>query len=273
MIQLRSPHLRLIVTAPAVAMTFLQAGCASRYDDLKVFVQKHEQDVVASEYTIEPPDVLAFSSPTCPELQGEEQVVGPDGKITLRLVGEVKVAGMTPREVSARLRELLAVYYTDPEVSVRVASPGSKKVFVFGEVFRRGALPFTGRDSVLDVLAAAQMSFYAWGSQVKIIRPGPTPSERHEIVVDVDHMIQTGDTRGNVLLQEGDIIYVPPTPLAWMGMRIQEVLFPLRSAADTYSTPATFIGATDYYQDHGKNRSITATGINLSPGVYGSFLP
>ena len=266
----RHTHPRWLIAANFAVLLSALGGCASRYDDLKVFVQQHEQDVAASEYVIEPPDILAITSPTCPELEGEEQIVAPDGKITLRLLGEVKVADMTPREVSARLKELLSVYYTDPEVTVRVASHESKKVFVFGEVTSGGALPFTGRDTVLDMLAACRMNRYAWGAQVKIIRPGPSESERHEIVVDVDRMMQTGDLRSNVLLQEGDIVYIPPTPLAWMGMRIQDVLFPLQSAAQAYSTPATFMGATEYYRNRGSAR----TSIHLSPSsAIGAMAP
>jgi polysaccharide biosynthesis/export protein len=259
---------RWLHVAPAAALLAL-TGCASRYDDLKVFVQRHEQDVAASEYVIEPPDALVIASPTCPELEGQAQVVGPDGKITLPLLGEVKVTDLTPREVAARLKELLSVYYTDPDVTVRVVGHESKKIFVFGEVSSIGTLPFTGRDSVLDVLAMCRMTRYAWGAQVKIIRPGPSEQERHDIVVDVDHMMETGDTRGNVLLQEGDIVYVPLTPLAWVGMRIQDLLFPFQSAAQAYSMPAAFMGANDYYQDRGA----TKTTVHLSPTNIGAQLP
>jgi polysaccharide biosynthesis/export protein len=256
---------RRLFAAPLAAFLAL-AGCASRYDDLKVFVQQHEQDVAVSEYVIEPPDILEIDSTTCPELQDVLQTVGPDGKLTLPLVGEVKVADMTPREVTARLNELLSVYYTAPDITVRVASHESKKLFVFGEVSSAGALPFTGRDTILDVLSICRMTRYAWGSKVKIIRPGPSETERHDIFVDVDHMMWTGDTRGNVLLQEGDMVYVPATPLAWLGMRIQDVLFPFQSAAQLYSTPATFIGAHEYYQNHGS----AETKIHLTPGQMGT---
>jgi hypothetical protein len=82
------------------------------------------------------------------------------------------------------------------------------------------------------------------------------------VVVDVDRMMQSGDLQANFLLQEGDIIYVPPTPLAFAGFAIQEVLFPFSSAAELYSTPASFIAATEYY----KNRESGRSYIRLSPG-------
>lgn len=238
------------------------AGCASRYEDLKVFLQKHEHDVAAVEYRIEPPDMVLVSSPTCAEIDGDLQRIGPDGKISLKLLGEVQIAGMTPRESAAKLRELLAVYYVEPEVNVRVTAYESKKIFVFGEVASPGPRPFTGRDSVLDVLATTHLTRMAWGAQVKVIRPSASPEARHEVVVDVDRIMQTGDLQKNFLLEDGDIVYVPPTPLAWVGQRIQDVLFPVSGAAELYSEPATFIAATDYYKD----RNSAKTYVRFSPG-------
>lgn len=260
--RLRHPLSRLPAFLPCPALLLLCLGCASKYQDLKAFTQSHEQDVAAADYRIEPPDVLSISSATCPEVESDQQPVGADGKITLKLLGEVKVAGQTAREVAAKLKELLAVYYVEPDVTVRVAAYQSKKIFVFGEVTRAGALAYTGRDSVLDVLAACQPTHFAWKAQVKVIRPGPSPDERHEIVVDVDRIIKTGDLQKNFLLQDGDILYVPPTPLAWANRTVQDVLGPLRGTAEAYSTPATFIAATDYYRNHNSAN----TYVRISPG-------
>ena len=89
----------------------------------------------------------------------------------------------------------------------------------------------------------------AWKSQVKLIRPSAAPGERRELTVDVDKIMKTGDLRGNYLLQNEDIIYVPPTPLAWIGKRLQEILFPFSPVLNAYQTPANFMNATDVYRD------------------------
>ncbi len=238
--------------AAALALLALGAattGCASKYADLKAFVQAHNHDVVASTYRIEPPDVLAISSPTAPEIHGVARRVGSDGKITLKLLGAVKVSMMTPKEVAAKLEQLLSRFYVDPKVEVTVASYDSKSIYVFGQVGANGRKPFTGRDTMLDVLANAQPNFIAWGSRVKVIRPSPSPDEVREITVDVDKMIKTGDLRGNFLLQEGDIVYVPPTPMGWLGLRIQEILFPFSPVFSAYTFPADVATAPEAYED------------------------
>jgi len=227
-------------------------GCASnennKYADLKNFVQAHRQDVAAVEYRLEPPDVVAISSPTAPEVDGEVQQIRSDGKISLRLLGEVKAAGLTPRELAAKLEELLSRYYVNPKVNVQVAAYLSKNVYVFGQVQMGGALPFTGRDTVLDVLAKAKPTFLAWGAQVKVIRPSPSENDRSEVVVNVDEMMQTGDLRNNFLLKEGDIVYVPPTPLAWLGLRVRELLFPFQPMMDTYDNVIDIKDAPDRWK-------------------------
>jgi len=211
------------------------AGCAQpKYADLQHFVQSHNQDVADTNYRIEPPDIVAISSPTCPEIDNEIQQLRSDGKLSLRLLGEVKVSGLTPRELAAKLEDLLKRYYTSPKVNVQVAGYESRKIYVFGQVTRGGKLPYTGRDTVLDVLAKAGPTFLAWGAQVKIIRPSAAPNERHEVVVDVDKMTQSGDLQSNFLLKEGDIVYVPPTPLAWFGLRVRELLWPWEPVMGAY---------------------------------------
>jgi polysaccharide export outer membrane protein len=227
------------------------AGCSAKYEDLKAFVQSHDHgDTAASTYRIDPPDVIAISSPTSNEVDNVYQTVGIDGKVSLKLLGEIKVSRLTPREVASKLEEMLRRYYVDPKVHVRIAGYRSKKIYVMGQVDQRGPMTFTGRDTVLDVLARAKPNFIAWGAQTKIIRPSANPNERHEIIVNVDDIMQKGDLRGNVVLQPGDIIYVPPTPMGWVGLRVREALFPFTPIEEAYRTPTDFATATDRYEDH-----------------------
>lgn len=244
------------VPAALAALVWLMGtGCASsKYADLKAFVQAHDHgDVAASHYRIEPPDVISINSPTSPEIDGTIQTVGIDGKVSLKLLGEVKVSRLTPLEAASRMEDLLSRYYVDPKVQVRVAGARSKKVYVLGQVGTTGPMPYTGRDTVLDILSRATMTHIAWGTQVKVIRPNADPGERHEIVVDVDQIMKTGDTRANFLLQPGDIVYVPPTPLGWVGLRLRELLFPVSPALTTYRAPEDFMQTNDMYENRYSN--------------------
>jgi protein involved in polysaccharide export with SLBB domain len=244
------------------------AGCQSKQKDLVSFLKAHEHEVSAIKYRVGIPDAVKISAPQVLEIDQVTQVIRPDGKVSLRLLGPVKVVGMTEKEIAAKLTRLLEPYYEEPKVQVRVVGYNSKKIYLSGLVGNGGgggaggnaagvqvqveqwrAIPYTGRDTVLDVLAQTNLSFIAWESQVKVIRSSPYSDERREIHVDVAHMIRTGDTSRNVLLQPNDILVVPPTPLGWLGLRVQEVMFTFNPLIQGYQYPATVTNANDIYND------------------------
>ncbi|MFH1746373.1 MAG: polysaccharide biosynthesis/export family protein [Planctomycetota bacterium] len=224
-------------------------GCApTKHGQLTAFLRAHEQTVSTGHYTVMPPDAVLIHAPIAPEIDGAIERVRPDGKVALRLLGEVDVAGLTTEQIAAKLSKLLARYYVAPEVVVNVASYASQCYYIFGEVASPGARQFSGRDTLLYALAQAQPTFLAWRSQIRIMRPDPESGERQTIIVDLDQMVQAGDLQKNILLQPGDIIHVPPTPLAWVGLRIRELLYPVQPLADAYNTPADFLDSTHAYE-------------------------
>lgn len=258
--------------AAAALFAITLCGCGKpKADEMRYFLRSHETLVSAPEYRTAPPDVIQINCAQAPEVDGEVQVIRSDGKIGLRLLGEVKIAGMTTQEAANKLELLLTRYYVRPQVNVRVVGYRSKNIFVFGEVGNVGAYPYTGRDTLLSVLAQAQPTFLGWTTQVKVIHPSPDKGERHEVVIDVDDLMKRGDMHKNVLLQEGDIVYVPPTPLAWVGLRLREVLFPVSPVAQTIVAPAAVAASVDVYQDenndnnNGNRRSRRAASIGGFP--------
>ncbi len=214
-------------------------GCASSNQEINAFIHDYEASVSGIEYIVQPPDVIEISAANAPEIDGEVQEIGHDGKITLRLLGQVKVAGLTPVSVARKLESLLSKYYTDPAVNVRLAKKLSKRVYVFGQVSAPGPYRYSGRDTVLSLLAKARPTFLAWKSEVKVIHPSHEGEKRHILKINADQMMQQGDLAMNVLLEEGDILYVPPTPLAWVGLRFQEILFPLQPVAGLINQPGS----------------------------------
>jgi len=224
-------------------------GCAPSDREINAFIHAWEASVSAPDYRVQPPDGIIVSSPTAPELDGVSQVVRQDGKITLRLIGEVKVAGMTPLDISRKLESLLQMYYVEPRVSVRVSGKESKFFYVFGQVARPGAFRYTGRDTLLRVLATARPNLAAWKSRIKIIHPSHEDDKRRVLTVNVDRIMKEGRLDQNILLQEGDIIYVPPTPLAWVALRVREILWPVSPIAEAVEQPADFASSVDLAVD------------------------
>jgi polysaccharide biosynthesis/export protein len=226
------------------------AGCAHKNDgDVLHFLREHEHQVSAIEYRVGIPDGLAITAPRILEIDGETQRIRPDGKISLRLLGDVKVVGMTAKEIAAKLEVLLSRYYGDPKVDVRVVSYESKKFYVYGMAGGVGPKPYTGRDTLFDAVIKSGTNFLSWTSRVKVVRPahGETPVRIME--VDIDKMAKTGDWSQNILLEPDDIVYIPPTPGGWVGLRVREVLFPVAPMAQAYVTPAQVRDVSKAYDD------------------------
>jgi len=134
------------------------------------FLQQPRTPVSGVEYRILPPDVLSITSIQVPEINGFTTAVRPDGKINVPLIGEVYVADRTPKQVEDSIKEAAKRYYEEVDATVQIAGYHSQKFYVFGEVSRPGAIQWTGCDTLLDVLAAAQPTALAWPERIIVIR-------------------------------------------------------------------------------------------------------
>src|SRR4051794_30024896 len=109
----------------------------------------------AREYRVDPPDEIVIKAPKIVELDGMRQKVRPDGKISLNMVGEVYVVGMTPTEIGTLLKKLVAKFYEQPEIKVEVIA-NSKFYYVFGQGgARQGRYAHTDHTTASTALAEA----------------------------------------------------------------------------------------------------------------------
>jgi len=245
------------------------SGCAAKNPDMLHFLREHEHEVSAIEYRIGIPDGIAVSAPRVLEIDGETQRIQPDGKISLRLLGDVKVVGMTAKEIAAKLEVLLSRYYVDPKVSVRIVNYDSKKYYVYGQATNVGPRSFTGRDTLLDAVIRSGTNFLSWTSKVKVVRPAHDDTPVRTIQVDVDQMVTSGDWSKNVLLEPNDMVYIPPTPVAWLGQRVREVLFPIAPIAQAYTAPAQVQSLGNVYNGQNDNSGQNQYGASLYNYNYG----
>ncbi len=168
---------------------------------------------VLDEYRVEPGDTLLVEVDSLEDsvrLPGD-QVVRPDGKISIGSKGDLKVAGMTIEEIKAAVSKAMeSESEQNGTVTVRLINWESKVFYVIGEVNSPGAYPIQGNETVLDaIVAAGDLSRNA--NKQKIILARPTLPDECRIVLPVcyRHIVQLGDTSTNYQIQPGDRIYVP----------------------------------------------------------------
>ena len=224
----------LALVAVLIAITFASGCFSPNPDNIRAFVKPYEVDVTAEDYIFQPPDELEVHSSQVPEINLQRQRIRPDGKISFESIGEIEAAGKTPAEVSAAIQERVAATYElpgDNPIDVRISLYASHSYYVLGQVMRPGPRDYTGRDSVLTALTVSQPNTLAWEQRVRVIRPSSNEEDPPRIfLVNYGKMIARGDTSKDVLLQEGDIVYVPPTPLARVGMFFEQLITPVARA-------------------------------------------
>jgi len=210
-------------------------GCFSSHPkDIEAFVRPTEVIVTADSYVLQPPDEIEVHCSKVPEIHLQRQRIRPDGKVGFETLGEFEAAGKTPEELASALQQKVVQLYTlvgDKPIEVRLIAYQSKVYYVLGQVYLPGPKLYTGRDSVLSALAEAQPNPMGWLERVQVIRPSADKSVKPKIFeINFDRMMAHGDTSKDVLLEEGDIIYVPPTVLAAIAMKVEEAIRPIARA-------------------------------------------
>ncbi len=267
-------HRILWVVLLAVVAGGAMTGCDSPADNtqqLVTFLQAQRRPVASQEYRVYPPDRLALQANIVEEVNDVTRQVMPDGTINLPMIGEVFVAGMTPKEIEKAIAKAAGEYYERVGwIHVQVAGYNSQRIYVLGEVNRPGPRPYTGRDTVLDVLSEVGTNVYSWGHRVRVLRPTraskggfmPESEEKEEqaeeedgylyaqvVTVNLWEMAKHGDLSRNVYLQPDDIIYVPPHPAAAVAKELQRWLLPVSPVLEAARAPATLMSTGDQITD------------------------
>jgi polysaccharide biosynthesis/export protein len=140
------------------------------------------------EYTIGPEDVLDINVFEAQEMNREVRV-SASGEISLPLLGAVRAAGLTPRELETSLEELLhQKYMKDPHIGVFVREMQSHPVSVMGAVRKPGIFQIRGSKTLLEILSLAEGLADDAGEEVIILRgagqnnePAPLSEKANEV--------------------------------------------------------------------------------------------
>lgn len=153
-------------------------------------------------FKIGPEDVIAVLVWKEPELSGAF-VVRPDGRITLNLVGEVEIAGLTPMEVQQKLTEEFGKVLKSPVVSVQMRAIRSSKYYITGNVGKTGMFPLVVKTTVLEALTLAG-GLGEWANKKKIV----ILRGKQRLFFNYSEVIKGKKLEQNIELQNGDFIIV-----------------------------------------------------------------
>jgi polysaccharide export outer membrane protein len=160
------------------------------------------------DYLIGPEDILAINVWRDPEIS-RTVPVRPDGKISLPLIGDLDVNGLTTLKVRSLIVAKLKEYIANPEVSVIVQEIKSRTYVVMGKVTKPGSYPLAKPTSVLEAIAVAG-GFLEFAKQDKIyvLRRMEDGSQK-ALPFNYKQVIKGRKLDQNVELKTGDTVVVP----------------------------------------------------------------
>jgi polysaccharide export outer membrane protein len=219
---MRTTTYRLMGTL-GTALALLAVGTGCQTGSVMKFKRSDSPQLPPKQaITLSPGDELEIKFYYSADLN-EIQNVRPDGKITLQLVGDVSVSGLTPDALTAKLKALYVQRIEHPEVAVIVREQAERAVYVTGAVNRPGRIGLPDNLSAFGAICRAGGFDFdtAGASDVVVIRQ--TDGVHRGWRVNLDDLLE-GRAQSPFYLQPRDIVHVPQSKITNINHWIEQYI-------------------------------------------------
>lgn len=137
-------------------------------------------------------------------------LVTPQGNITMPILNEINISGLTASEVEGKIKERLINegYLVNPTVQVRVLN---NKFTILGEVKSPGVISFSEESiSLLDAIGmAGDLTYSAIRKDIKLIRE----LDGKRIIYHIDLTTASWMSNPNYRIRQNDVLMITPNKL------------------------------------------------------------
>lgn len=159
----------------------------------------------STDYRLGDGDLITLEVIGRPEVSGQ-QAIGPDGQITLPIVGNLFLRNLSREEAAAAVTRQLSRFYKDVTVTLRVDKYSSNRLIILGRVENPGVVEFDTSPTLLEILAKA--------GGLPLMRPEQVLTRcsivRGNKIIWIDlKRLLNGDMSLNLTLQRNDVVYIP----------------------------------------------------------------
>ena len=162
------------------------------------------QEAAGSAYLLAPEDIVSVTVVNFPNLSTQATVL-PDGTISVPILGSVKASGKTTEELAQYLAKEWDRFVVRPSVTVSVYQKRKATVVVNGFAAKLGTLEYRPGMRLSDALA--EVGGASPAGDITKVRVTRRSGESQ--TYDMTDFPRLAGTERDVLLQEGDIIFVP----------------------------------------------------------------
>ena len=165
-------------------------------------------NVDPSDYLLGAGDLIEMKILEASELDTTARV-SSRGFISLPLLNEVEVGGLTALETEERIEKLYKEQYIkDPHVSIFIKEHFSQRITLVGQVKNPGTYDYLAKQRLLDVLALAGGLTEKAGPFVQVRRNSASSDSRNMYMVDLEKLIKDGSVELNIAINGGDVIFI-----------------------------------------------------------------
>jgi polysaccharide export outer membrane protein len=159
-----------------------------------------------ADYRISPNDLMEFNVFGVPDMKRDVRV-NASGEVSLPLIGQVPVAGLTAHSAEQRIAAAYEEkYLRDPQVSLFIKEFTTQRVAIEGAVIRPGIYPVAGQLTLLRALAlSGGFAPYADINQIMVYRNG-AGGAREQFAYDLDKVRSGQESDPNI--RSDDVIVV-----------------------------------------------------------------
>jgi polysaccharide export outer membrane protein len=216
-------------------MILFMAGCSFKKDyilfnESKTFKEANSSIIhknIKFSYKIIPHDrisLIVYQHPdlstTTPMMATQDKgvMVDSEGIISLALLEDVHIAGLTQKEAAKKIEEGYDKYLNYAKVRVDVLN---KRAYVIGEVNKPGEFPLQNEQlTLLQAIAqAGDFTDTANRQQILIIRSKQNGAE----TIMIDLTDKNSITHASLMIKPNDIVYVIPTNMKAINTNIASI--------------------------------------------------
>jgi polysaccharide export outer membrane protein len=165
-------------------------------------------------YRLYPRDLIKFGVYGENDLSTSVRIAG-NGNISVPLLGEIKVAGLSLSESEKLIQEkyISEQILIRPQVSIQVQEYSKKEILILGQAGRQGKIELPAESSSLSIVeaitAAGGFSRIGKGDSVRVTRKNPETGVEEVFVVDAERLISGKGGNEMFYVLPGDVIFVP----------------------------------------------------------------
>jgi len=173
-------------------------------------------------YVIKPGDELHIAFYLSPEFD-RDATVRTDGNVVLPLVGDMRAAGLTPKELAAEVDQAYLKELRNPEATVRVLKSPSRRIYVQGQVTHAGVFDLEPGMTALQAIAEAGGVTETAAADSAVLIRRDACGEPQGMVVNLT-AADSGKKIDDVALMPSDVLVVPRSKIGNVDLFVKQYI-------------------------------------------------